>query len=149
LISNARCGLAFRSSCSSICAFQVRTPRANNTESGEGGPCLTDAAHEPLSMNRSHPAWPLRCDPNGHPSDHRGAIPRWCHAILRALSCAHVISCSHAGLVFARNLVFTRNNVFPRASLIIRPVYLTSAQPAKCQAMSRPFGRPIPRPRPR
>jgi hypothetical protein len=62
-----------------------------NIESGEGGPCLTDAAHEAALDEPLVLATPLRCGPNGYRSDYRGTKPRWRHAILRAMF-GHAVS---------------------------------------------------------
>jgi|HubBroStandDraft_6_1064221.scaffolds.fasta_scaffold192265_3 hypothetical protein len=100
-------------------------------------------------MNRSHPAWPLRCDPNGHRSDHGGAIPRWGHAILRAVLvvCPRQLVLARIN-VLARNEVVPRNDVFPRTGPIMKPTYLTSARLAKCQAVSPPLDRQAGEPHP-
>jgi hypothetical protein len=68
----------------------VRTMRASNIESGEGGPCLTDAAHVAALDEPFVSGWPLRCGPNAYRSDHCGTKPRWRHAILRATSACTV-----------------------------------------------------------
>jgi hypothetical protein len=74
-----------RSDCSNIALFK----RPRSSDATAAGKIASRAAREglaslmrpmrPLSMNRSHPPWPLRRDPNGYRGDHRGTVPRWCH----------------------------------------------------------------------
>src|ERR1700681_1841458 len=116
-----------RSAIVQLCLFKAAFVAAFALERVHIGQITSRAAKEglaslmrpqrPLSMNRSHPALPLRCDPNGYPSDRCGTKPRWCHEILRALF-----------TVIYRGFI-----VFPRTSLIARPAYLTSDRLAKCQ----------------